>query len=98
MADLRPVLGARLGRADVHPAVHLHRVHGDDLGAGDGAGRRHRHVRLPRRRRSDDDDRRRPSVQSAATGMRTLWAGSASSSTKRPVRWCGAAPVISTAA
>ena len=36
--------------------------------------------------------------QSAATGIRSLWVGSASSSTKRPSRWCGAARVTSTVA
>ena len=39
--------GRRLGGADVHAAVHLHRVDGDDLRAGDGAGRGHGHVGLP---------------------------------------------------
>ena len=53
-----PVGGRRLGRADVHAAVHLHGVDGDDLGAGDGARGGHRDVGLARRRRAEDDDRR----------------------------------------
>ena len=71
VADRRPLGRRRLGGADVHPPVHLHRVDGDDLGAGDRAGGGHRHVRLARRGRAEHDDRR-PASHSAATGMRTL--------------------------
>ena len=54
-------------------------------GQGEGQGR------LPRRRRPDDGDGR----QTATTGMRLRWAGSATTSTSRPARWCGAASVTS---
>ncbi len=89
------VVDGRLRSADVHPPVHLHRVDGHDLDAGMARGERHRHVALARRGRAQHHE---PVVHPARTGMRRRCDGSATSSTNRPIRWCGAADVTSTSA
>ena len=89
-------LGGRLGRADVHAAVHLHGVDGDDLRAGTAVAAAMATSDLP--------DAVGPSTTTGAlvTRPRRGSAGGAPArrrrSTSWPVRWCGAAPVISTSA
>ena len=58
----------RLGRADVEPAVHLHRVERDDLDVAGRARDLERECRLARRGRTDE---REVSGQTATTGIRT---------------------------
>ena len=79
------IVDRRLGRADVHPPVDLHRVDGDKFGIGMQTGQRHRHVTLARRCRPEDDEwcsRCHP----ASTAMRRLCNGSESTSTNWPRR------------
>lgn len=56
MRDPFPHRRARFRRPDVHTAVHLHRVNGNDLTAASG-GDLNRQCRLPRRGGTDDGDR-----------------------------------------
>ncbi len=74
VTDLGLLGERRLGGADVHAAVDLHRVDRDDLDADACAGGRHRHRRLARRRGADHRDTRwaRARRHSAATGIRSL--------------------------
>jgi hypothetical protein len=44
-------------RADVHPAVHLHRIHSDDLDVTPSLGQRHCDVTLAACRWAHDDNR-----------------------------------------
>ncbi len=83
----------RFGSADVHPAVHLHRIDRHQLDVVMRCRNSHRHRRLAGRRWPDDGDR-----HDEATGMRILCVGSARSSTNRPSRKWGAPRVTSTAA
>ncbi len=53
--DGRTLRRGRLGRADVHPAVDLHRVHADDL-CPDRPGQRAAERPLARRRAADNGD------------------------------------------
>ena len=95
MFDCRPVLCRWFGCADVHVAVDLHRIDRQNLGVLAALGKVHRDIALAAGRRSEDDNLER---QPATTGIRILCVGSLSCSTKRPVRWCGAAFVICTVA
>ncbi len=87
--------GRRLGGTDGHTPVDLHGIDGDDLGTRVSQGVCHGHVALTRGRRADDDQ---GSAHPARTGIRRLWTGSARTSTRRPIRWWGAADVTSTVA
>ena len=60
--------GARLGGADVHPPVDLHRVERHDLDVAERPRDRERELRLARRGGADD---REVQGQPARTGMRT---------------------------
>ena len=92
--DPGPLFGGRLGRADVHPPVHEHRVDRDDLGA-EALGDRDRRLGLARRR----SDRR---ARGAAVRHRSRRArpspdgGRLPLTASSPSRWCGWAPTIRT--
>ena len=83
MGHRRPFRGRRLGGADVHAAIHLHRVDGDDLDVAALDGERQSGGRLPGRRRADEGD---VSRQPATTGMRVRCRGRAVTSTNSPIR------------
>ena len=60
-----PLIGRRLGRADIHPAIHEHRVHGYDVGAerlreGDPG------FALAARRRTDQGEQHQTAASSGA--------------------------------
>ena len=89
VGNLGPLGRRRLGRADVHPPVHLHRVDRDDLHVGPAPGQCHGQRRLPRRGGAHEGhvlwprpEGRAPRgcshAQPAATGMRVRCLGAAS--------------------
>ncbi len=109
--DLRLVGGTRLRGADVHAAVHLHRVDRHDLPPGVSTSDLERKGRLPGRRGPHDGELGRPRrrfgrpsatrarggrTHRALTAIRVRWAALASIATKSPLRWWAAAPVMST--
>ena len=94
---LGPLADRRLGRADVHASVHLHRVDADDLPAPVRAGELVRDRRLPARRRTDDG-RVQGHRYPARTGMRVRWLGCETIARNSPRKKCGAALVTSTVA
>ena len=73
VAHLGLVGRARLGRADVHAAVDLHRVDGDDLDVAEAAGDLQGDGRLAGRGTADQGQVRQP----ATTGIRVRWLGRA---------------------
>ena len=102
VADLRALGLGRLGGADVEAPIDLHGVDRDQLdvlaGECGGVGERG----LAGRGGTDDGDGTpwsgpaRRVHDRATTGMRVTWLAGATTSTRVPRRWCGAAPVIST--
>src|SRR5512132_4250372 len=75
MRDPGPLCRGRLGRADVHPAVHEHRVDRDDLGAEE-LGDRDPRLRLARGRRTDEREERGFSAGPVARRHQPTAAGS----------------------
>src|SRR5581483_4162611 len=101
--DGGPLGGGRLGRADVHAPIDLHRVDGHDLDVAEGLGRRQGHGRLPGGGGPDqgevgDGGGREARRHGAASGIRTRRAGSAVLRTNVPRRKCGAAESTATSA
>ncbi len=83
----------RLGGADVHPPVDLHRIDDDQFDLVVAVGQGHGDVALPGGGRPQDHQG--IGGHPARTAMRRLCNGSDNNSTNRPTRWCGAARVIS---
>ena len=102
MRDAGPLGGRGLGGADVHAAVHLHRVHRDDLDVVERLGDLQREPRLARRGGTDEREVF-GQAGAATTGMRSR-AGcrdemrGGRTASRSPRRKCGAAEVTSTSA
>ena len=78
-------LGTGLRRPDVHAAVDAHGIDGDDLAVAPAQRQLQGGVRFPRGRDPDECDR----SQALATGISTRCRGRATTSSRRPERWCG---------
>ena len=86
--------GRRLGRPDVHPAVHLHRVERDDLDVAGAPRDLERERRLARRGRTDEREMT-AHAGDADTGIRTRRERvGRTRRTNSPRSQCGAAAVI----
>ena len=71
VGDLGPFCGCRLGGADIHAPVDLHRVDRDDLSTGSRPRQRQRQLRLAGGRRTDDHQGiDRIARHTATTGIR----------------------------
>ncbi len=80
-----PRLGTGLRRPDVHAAVDAHGVDGDDLAVAAAQRQLQGGLRFSRGRDPDECDR----GQALATGISTRCRGRATTSSRRPERWCG---------
>src|SRR6266545_3114024 len=97
MRGPRSLRRSRLGRSELHPPIHEHRVHGDDLGP-QPLGEGHSGLALARCGRSDErEEGSSARHQLAAAGTRgEPAAADPVARTTSPARWCGCAATMRT--